>query len=755
MAAEGSDMSSNGDVDSELEAFTAAEAVSPEISEILEPVAEIPEPLAEIPEPLAEIPEPMAEILDPVAEIPEPMAETPDHVAEVSEENGGVGTTAPYAVALEEGDEDEDGELPVDFERLWRVAHDNTQEFSSWTELLQYCEQEGHMTASRRALGAFLTRYPLCYGYWKKFADLERRAGNTNRAQEVCVRGLKAIPLSLDLWIHYITLLQDTLNMNLPESTQRIRSAFESAVAAAGMDFHSDRLWEMYTEWEREQGDLRAVTAVYEKVLSVPTQLYGGHFERLKAFLSAHHPRDVLSPEEFGRLRLEFQQSQGEGATPAEGEEERPPGEDNPSDLATGHQDTEEQVQKMQELLLASKQKVHQQTEMEVGKRWNFEEAIKRPYFHVKPLDRAQLKAWQTYLDWEISEASQQGQGGAPEGQEGMSESESGSESGHNRVLMLFERCLIACALYEEFWTKYVRYLEQHSVEEARSVYRRACEIHLAHKHSMHLQWAIFEERHGNIPEAQRVLENLEQAMPGLAMVRLRRAGLERRTGRLDKAEALLREAVQQSKDTPSLHAFYSIKLARLFLKLCKNAAKAKSVLLEAIDLSPDNGKLHLNLLELEVAGDVRGSGTGVQQCVSRALASPLSPRTKLLFSQRGLQFTEDFGSTVQSVLTVYDEHQKLLKEIGSKKRSAENGDSDDPEKVSKLEDGSAMSAPSMATPPVAPPVPMTTPPPPMMGGDMSGSHSAYGYGGWYQQQQYGGYGYQNPWNYNQYYPPS
>ena len=29
-----------------------------------------------------------------------------------------------------------------------------------------------------------------------------------------------------------------------------------------------------------------------------------------------------------------------------------------------------------------------------------------------------------------------------------------GGISGHKRVLILFERCLIACALYEEFWTK-------------------------------------------------------------------------------------------------------------------------------------------------------------------------------------------------------------------------------------------------------------------------------------------------------------
>ncbi|XP_018592540.1 pre-mRNA-processing factor 39 [Scleropages formosus] len=707
MAAEGAEMGGSGDVVSEQETPATSEVMTTEV------------------------------------------ADAPQLVQEAAEEEEST-AAAQYPTVLEEGDEEEEGELPADFDRLWRVAHENPLEFSSWTDLLQYCEQESHTTASRRALGTFLIRYPLCYGYWKKFADLEKRAGNTNRAHEVCVRGLKAIPLSVDLWIHYITLLQDTLNMNLPESTQHIRSAFESAVSAAGLDFHSDRLWEMYADWEREQSDLKAVTAIYDRVLRVPTQLYRGHFERFRAHLTAHHPQDILSTEEVGRLRAQLQQSKGGETNPEEPEEEKPPGEETPSDN-TSIQDTEEDVQKMQELLLADRQKIYQQNEMEVGKRWAFEEAIKRPYFHVKPLDRAQLKAWHTYLDWEISEAEQQAQEGAVRG----AEAQTSSCAGRERVLILFERCLIACALYEEFWTKYVRYLEPQSVEEARNVYRRACEVHLSHKHNMHLQWATFEERHGNITEARRVLKNLEQAMPGLAMVRLRRVGLERRTGRLDQAEELLREAVLQSKETPTLHAFYSIKLARFLLKLSKNSAKARTVLLEAIEISPDNSKLHMNLLELEVAGDPRGNGTGVQQCVSRALEAPLSPHTKLLFSQRGLQFAEDFGATVQSVLTVYDEHQKLLKELGNKKRSAENGDNDDPEKMSKLEESSAVPAPSMATPPAVPPMPMTTPPPPMMGGDMSGSHSAYGYGGWYQQQQYGGYGYQNPWNYNQYYPPS
>lgn len=56
--------------------------------------------------------------------------------------------------------------------------------------------------------------------------------------------------------------------------------------------------------------------------------------------------------------------------------------------------------------------------------------------------------------------AEAQGANEPPEGTEGTSvegqEPTKPAEgvAGHKRVLILFERCLIACALYEEFWTK-------------------------------------------------------------------------------------------------------------------------------------------------------------------------------------------------------------------------------------------------------------------------------------------------------------
>uniref|UniRef100_A0A3Q4GB55 Pre-mRNA-processing factor 39-like n=1 Tax=Neolamprologus brichardi TaxID=32507 RepID=A0A3Q4GB55_NEOBR len=610
------------------------------------------------------------------------------------------------------------GELPADFERLWKAAHDNPQDFTSWTDLLQYCEQEGHVTSSRRALEAFLVRYPLCYGYWKKFADLERRVGLNDKAEEVCIQGLQAIPLSVDLWIHYINLLLGTLDMNLPESPKRIRSVFEDAVAAAGLDFHSDRLWDLYVEWEKEQGNMKNATAVLDRVLRVPTQLYNTHYDKFKEHLNNHEPKEVLSPEEYEELRELCRQSQkAERAEQSQEEEkERPPGEEEPEEL----------MQKIREQVLLRRDKVYQDNEGEVRKRWHFEDA-------VNPNQA-------TTEESEVMAPPQE-----------PSEDTIAAQDDH-RVRILFERCLIACALYEEFWSRYIQYLEPQSVDEARAVYKRACEIHLAYKPNIHMHWATFEERHGDLTEARRVLEALEKKLPGLAVVRIRRAALERRAGQLDQSEALLREAVAESREKPTLHAFYSIKLARSLLKLGRDPSSARSVLQEALEISPDNDKLHMNLLELEVSGDPWASAEAVQECVTRALAAPLEPHTKILFSQRGLQFAEDYSNSIQSVLSVYEEHQKLLKELGGTKREAENGD-EDPEKLSKTDDGSAVSA---QVPPTMPHVPITTPPPPVMGADMSAQTGYGGYSSWYQQPQYGSYGYQNTWNYNQgYYPPS
>lgn len=65
-----------------------------------------------------------------------------------------------------------------------------------------------------------------------------------------------------------------------------------------------------------------------------------------------------------------------------------------------------------------------QATKAEQQLRQPFESAIKRPYYHFKPLDPAQLTNWEHYLAW----------------------SESQREAG--ATVALFERCLVPCANY-------------------------------------------------------------------------------------------------------------------------------------------------------------------------------------------------------------------------------------------------------------------------------------------------------------------
>lgn len=93
------------------------------------------------------------------------------------------------------------------------------------------------------------------------------------------------------------------------------------------------------------------------------------------------------------------------------------------------------------------------------------------------------------------------------------------------------------------------------------------------------------------------MLEAIEKSVPGLAVVRLRRVAVERRAGQLDQSEALLQEAVAESKEKPTLHAFYSIKLARLLLKLGRNPGKARRVLQEALEISPVRRRIRFPLL--------------------------------------------------------------------------------------------------------------------------------------------------------------
>eukprot|EP00112_Aurelia_sp_Birch-Aquarium-sp1_P017436 Seg4041.1 transcript_id=Seg4041.1/GoldUCD/mRNA.D3Y31 product="Pre-mRNA-processing factor 39" protein_id=Seg4041.1/GoldUCD/D3Y31 len=360
-------------------------------------------------------------------------------------------------------------------------------------------------------------------------------------------------------------------------------SLFEEAVDTAGLEFRSDKLWDAYIDWEKANGNMTNVLKIYDRLLSTQTQQYIKHFTKFKELVNNSKPSEILTTEEYVKLLNEVESIPpgvsltddakaaviADTAPPGE-EDAGPPGEstspiadireggehDTEEDKYTIDDDNENAKEKEEETeteairakIISSRELIFKKTEEDIKKRWHFEDAIKRPYFHVKPLERIQLRNWREYLDFEQQEGN------------------------YKRICVLFERCMIACALYEEFWQKYIHYLEnidgdiEERIAKTRDAYRRACTIHLTKKPNIMLNWSAFEESHNNIDRAREILNTLDENVPGLVMVTLRRAGLERRTGNHERAIQILTEEMDRTNSVDE-KSFLAIKCAKLFVK--------------------------------------------------------------------------------------------------------------------------------------------------------------------------------------------
>ena len=555
-------------------------------------------------------------------------------------------------------------EESAEFRKYWVPVQDNPQEFTAWTYLLQFVEQNGNLPLARRAFNSFFGRYPLCYGYWKKFSELERKNGNILRAQKILERGVRAIPLSIDLWVHVTDFYINYYNR--PDAgVEKTRKIFERAIAASGQEFRSEKLWNKFVKWEIENRNWMGIMGIYDKAIRTLTQHYSIIFSDFKSFVNKRSPRDILSEDEFQEYLKEVRKDLSAKALKKASEkrddtkdgdcevlecndddmDDAPPGVD-----AEEKPPTDEDLKAMRTRIINEKRKVYEETEQAVTKIWAFEEGIKRPYFHVKQLERAQLKNWREYLDFEIAREN------------------------HDRIVLLFERCLIACALYEDFWLKYTKYMAKVDALATSQIFERACTIHLPKKPNIHIQWSAHEELQENIDKSSNILENLDRVLPGMAMIRMRRVAVARRSGQLKVAEDLLQSYVAcAAKDKEEV--FYTRKLSWFLLKIADKPEEAKKLMKDLIPKYKSELKIYNDLVEMEFqcAGeDYPGNAVEeglAMEAFNLALSSEkLTDEQKFVFSQRKLEFLEDYGRDVKHLQKVYDEHQKLVR--NQKKRT-------------------------------------------------------------------------------------
>lgn len=358
---------------------------------------------------------------------------------------------------------------------------------------------------------------------------------------------------------------------------------------------------------------------------------------------------NLIPVETLKKLRTEVRESENKDVTITETTEDPTiaPGEEEPDD----HIRNEEEQTAIKDKILVNRRKVHKNTIAAVTARWTFEEGIKRPYFHVKPLERCQLKNWKEYLDFEIEQGDRK------------------------RVLVLFERCLIACALYDEFWLKLVRYLESENDAElevkTREVYERACTVHHPDKPSLHLMWSAFEECHDNAEKAAEILTNLEKNCPNMLQIAYRRINLERRRNNFDKCAELYDHYISTAKNK-NIAGSLAIKYARFYHKIKGDIDGGMEILNSTLERDPANTRVALQMIDLGLQRSTVNELEVIKIMDNFMERDGIEPDQKVLFAQRKVEFLEDFGSTakglqdaqraLQLILTKANEAKKKVK---------------------------------------------------------------------------------------------
>jgi pre-mRNA-processing factor 39 len=221
-----------------------------------------------------------------------------------------------------------------------------------------------------------------------------------------------------------------------------------------------------------------------------------------------------------------------------------------------------------------------QHTQEETTKRWTYESELKRPYFHVTELDNSQMANWRKYLDFEESEGD------------------------FSRITFLYERCLVTCALYDEFWFRYAQWMSSQpdKEEEVRHIYMRAATLFVPiSRPGIRLQFAYFEESCGRADVARDIHEAILTQLPDCVEAIVSWANLQRRQSGLDAAIEVYKAQI----DAPQVDIFTKAVLvtqwAFLLWKIKGSVDEARTVFVKNVQWYADSRLFWLKWLEFEL----------------------------------------------------------------------------------------------------------------------------------------------------------
>ncbi|KAL5774092.1 hypothetical protein ACOSP7_011649 [Xanthoceras sorbifolium] len=484
-----------------------------------------------------------------------------------------------------------------DEHKLQEVIAEGSLDFYEWTSLISEIENLFPDDIHKICLvyDAFLAEFPLCYGYWRKYAEHKTRLCTVEKVVEVFERAVQSATYSVGVWFDYCS-----FSMSAFEDLHDIRRLFRRGISFVGKDYLCHTLWDKYLEFEFSQQQWSNLAHMYIQALKFPSKKLNRYYDSFKKLAAAWKEELECQSDCAIEIQSEFV-PESEVRTYYKDDEISSVIHDllDPSDSLA-------RSKALQKYILIGEQ-IYKEASRLDEKIHCFETHIRRPYFHVKPLDPSQLENWHDYLNF----AEKQGD--------------------FDWVVKLYERCLIPCANYPEFWMRYVDFMESKGGREiANLALTRATQIFLKSLPVIHLFSARYKEQIGDVYAARAALLQCETESDSSFVENVAiKANMEKRLGNFVAACNVYKEALETAteKKLHSLPTLY-VHFSRLKYMTTNNADAALDILVDGIKHVPGSkllieelikfammhgGPRHMNLLD-SVITKALYSGPGALQ---------------------------------------------------------------------------------------------------------------------------------------------
>ncbi|KZV15866.1 hypothetical protein F511_29326 [Dorcoceras hygrometricum] len=505
-----------------------------------------------------------------------------------------------------------------------------SRDYNSWKSLILEVENTcpDDIDTISMSYDYFLSKFPLCHWHLERYAYCKAKIRGTQEAIKVYERGSGLAMFSVGFWVDYFA-----FGVACFVDPEDIRNLFGRAFSYVGKDYFCHALWDKYMKYEFNQQGWNFLAQSYIQALRFPTKKLHFYYDNFKQFVAnleeemEYENNDPIEVQKLSDPSVSINISADEIPLVIK-------------DLL-GSSDKSLRCKALDRYRSIGEQFYQESCKLN-EKIKCFETNIKRRFFCVTPLDDDQLTNWHLYLDF-------------VEKQENL-----------DWAIKLYERCLIPCANYPEFWMRYVNFLESNGGRElAISALNRATETFLKNVPDIHLFSARFKEHLGDEIGARASLQQCDAKTDSMFFEKVvTEANIERRLGNLTKASTAYEKALKTAKEKQKSHI-----LPKLYSQYCRftfmitgSADAARNILINGVKQVPNCRFLFEELINFAMTH----GGSSQVNVIDSIISDAVSPRSdeyhglntkdREIISCLFLEFV-DLCGTVHDVMKAWNRH--------------------------------------------------------------------------------------------------